>query len=82
MLDRFGAGFHAGIKDKISRLLGQRINRRGYFIARIHFIIEPLALAGYEDRSFAAHGFADQVRFLLLHGRVNLDLIHIDRNAA
>ncbi|MNI36589.1 hypothetical protein D3C73_906440 [compost metagenome] len=82
MLNRFDTGFDAGVKDKNRCFFRKLINGCGDVVTGIHFIGEPFAFTGYEDGAFTANGFPDQIGFLLLHGRVNLDLIHIDCGAA
>ena len=67
------------VKDDISEVLRQRDNRGGNLIAGLHFVEEAVALLVHQNRPAAADRLGNQIRGLLLDGRVNLDFAHIHR---
>ena len=70
------------IKDDVSIMLRQRDNRRRHSIAGRHFVEEAVALLIDQDSAAAANRFGNQVRGVLLNGRVNLNFTHIHGTGA
>ncbi|MNS58333.1 hypothetical protein D3C72_912490 [compost metagenome] len=78
LIRRFVFRANVLIKDDVSVFLWQRDNLRRDFVAGLHFVEETAALLAHQDSAAATDRFGNQVRGVLLNGRVNLNLAHID----
>ena len=54
----------------------------GHHITGTDFVDEPFAVSVHQDRAVAAQAFRDQGRRIRLHGRMDLDLVHVHRRRA
>ena len=65
------------VEDDVSIVFRQSDNRRRDFIAGLHLVEEAVPLLVYENSAAAANRFGNQIRGLLLDGRVNLNFAHV-----
>ena len=65
------------VEDDVSIVFRQSDNRRRDFIAGLHLVEEAVPLLVNENSAAAANRFGNQIRGLLLDGRVNLNFAHV-----
>ncbi|MNS54892.1 hypothetical protein D3C72_877100 [compost metagenome] len=70
------------IKHDVGVFFRQGDDLRRDFVAGFHFVEETAALLANQDSATATNGFGNQIRRVLLHGRVDLNFAHIHSTCA